>query len=185
MHVQALLRQVGFVKFDDCFIAFCPDRRVLHVDPPSYPASNCIPGLNETLNPLDATQGPLLHACHAEDILPALLRGDNPVLSLNATPWNPNGAEARAARAARTARAERMVNAAYASQGGGRVSVLAPTVLAPAEAAFAVKESAGVNQSAGLYMDSPAGLTALVLVVTVAVVVATRAVLSRRKMRVR
>lgn len=172
MRVQALLRQVGFVKFDDCFIAFCPDRRVLSVDPPSYPASNCIPALNATLNPLDATQGPLLHACHAEEILPALLRGDNPVTSLNATPWNPNGVEARAAREARTARAERAVRAAYASQGVAQGSVLGPAGLA-------------VNDSVGLATNNPAGLAVLLLVAAALAVLATRAVLMRQKVRVR
>lgn len=74
--LQALVRQLGFVKFDDCFVATCPDRSVLPVDPPSYPAS-CIPTGNDTIGDLNALVGVLRRANTTRDILPALRAGDS------------------------------------------------------------------------------------------------------------
>eukprot|EP00892_Ulva_mutabilis_P005427 jgi/Ulvmu1/3256/UM151_0004.1 len=97
---RALLRQVGLVKFDDCYIAFCPDRPVLPIDAPTYPAPNCIPALDAPLTALDATQGPLRGVVAAGDILPALIKGDDPATSFNQTIWVSESAAARTAGAA-------------------------------------------------------------------------------------
>eukprot|EP00892_Ulva_mutabilis_P012789 jgi/Ulvmu1/9883/UM057_0039.1 len=100
---RALLRQVGLVKFDDCFIAFCPDRPVLPIDVPTYPAPNCIPPLDAPLTALDATKGPLRGIETAPDILPALLAGDDPNPTFDLATWLGQSATARAAQVRRMA----------------------------------------------------------------------------------
>lgn len=96
--MQALIRQLGLVKFDDCFITFCPERAVVAVDPPAYPAANCIPSLDTPLPALDATKGPFYHVKTASDILPALAKGDPPGAMLDINTWLGPSAAARAAR---------------------------------------------------------------------------------------
>eukprot|EP00892_Ulva_mutabilis_P005950 jgi/Ulvmu1/3727/UM172_0005.1 len=72
----ALTRQLSLVKFDDCFISTCPDRRVLPEHPPTYPAF-CLPSAEQPMPYLDAFRGRWPEAGGATaDILPALTRGD-------------------------------------------------------------------------------------------------------------
>lgn len=96
--MQALVRQLGLVKFDDCFITFCPDREVKWVDPPTYPAGNCIPAPGVPVPALDATKGPFWHVRDASDILPKMLIGDPRGAVFDYNTWIGTSSQARAAR---------------------------------------------------------------------------------------